>query len=431
MPADSFDFVARRYDTGEIVRMAVAGGRIENVWATPSPPLALPTSQTGEGLREAPWVAPGLVDIQVNGFGGQEFSSLELTPDGVAKIVRRHFAFGVTHLCPTLTTQSFEVMRHGVATIGAACDRWPDVAQAVTGIHLEGPYFSAEEGPRGAHPAEHCRRPSWPEFDALQTASGDRVRLLTMSPEFDEAPEFIARATASGVVVAIGHTGASGAQIRAAVDAGARLSTHLGNGAHRTLRRHPNYIWDQLAEDRLWASLIVDGHHLPAEVVKTFLRAKTTARSLLVSDMSGLAGLPPGRYTSSGCQLEILADGRLVIAGQDQLLAGANLPIGVGVANVMRFAGLDLATAFDMASRAPTLLLRMTPGTLEAGQAADLVLFDLPEDLCGAAARAAAVSAVAEREPEGGGPMPPWNTSSGLRVRATMLAGKVVYGDLG
>ena len=94
-----------------------------------------------------------------------------------------------------------------------------------------------------------------------------------------------------GVVAAIGHTGATSIEIRAAVDAGARLSTHLGNGAHRLLRRHPNYLWDQLAEDRLWASLIVDGHHLPPEVVKTFVRAKTPERIILVSDVSGLAGL--------------------------------------------------------------------------------------------------------------------------------------------
>ncbi len=328
-----------------------------------------------------PWVAPGLVDVQINGYGGQEFSSLELTPERVAEIVRRHFSFGVTRVCPTLTTQNHQVMRHGVATIAAACERWPDVARGVTGIHLEGPYFSVEEGPRGAHPAEHCRPPDLAEFEAWQGASGGRVRLLTMSPEFADAPQFIAQVVAGGVVVAIGHTGASGAQIRAAVDAGARLSTHLGNGAHRMLRRHPNYIWDQLAEDRLFASLIVDGHHLPPEVVQTIIRAKSASRCLLVSDVSGLAGLPAGRYSSSGCELEILADGRLVIAGQDQLLAGASLPIGVGVANVMRFVSLDLATAIDMASRTPAQLLGLRSGELQVGHPADLILFDLPDDL--------------------------------------------------
>jgi N-acetylglucosamine-6-phosphate deacetylase len=245
----------------------------------------------------------------------------------------------------------------------------------VWGIHLEGPYFSKEDGARGAHPVEHCRRPDWDEFQRLQEAAGGLIAILTMSPEFDDAPEFISRATAAGVTIAIGHTGANSAQIKAAVDAGARLSTHLGNGAHRILRRHPNYLWDQMAEDRLVASLIVDGHHLPPEVVKSIVRAKTPERCILVSDVSGLAGLPAGRYTSSGCELEILTDGRLVIAGQDQLLAGASLPIGTGVANVMRFAGVDLRTAVDMASLHPARLLRRTCGGLRPGDPADLVLF--------------------------------------------------------
>jgi N-acetylglucosamine-6-phosphate deacetylase len=385
-------FLARRFDTGTLANVSLAGGRVARV--TPLPSCDQPTG-------DVPWVAPGFVDVQVNGFDGQEFSSQELTAESVAKIVRRHFEFGVTGICPTLTTQSFACLAHGMQAIDQACRVYTDVGRAVLGIHLEGPYFSTEDGPRGAHPKEHCRRPDWDEFQRLQAAAGGRICILTMSPEFDESAEFIARVTASGVVVAIGHTGADSAHIRAAVDAGARLSTHLGNGAHRMLRRHPNYLWDQMAEDRLIASLIVDGHHLPAEVVKSLVRAKTPSRCILVSDVSGLAGLPAGRYTSSGCELEILADGRLVIAGQDQLLAGASLPIGVGVASVMRFAGVDLATAIDMASTGPARLLGRTAGGLRPGDAADLVLFRLLGD---------------DRER--------------LEVVATIAAGEVVYGDV-
>jgi len=397
-------FLARRYDTHELAVVEIHGERILRVRSAASQQAT---------TSPVPWVAPGLVDIQVNGYGGQEFSSLELTPERVATIVRRHFAFGVTQLCPTLTTQSFEMLAHGMRAIDAACQSWPDVERAVAGIHLEGPYFSTEDGPRGAHPKEHCRRPDWEEFQRLQEAAGGRIVVLTMSPEFDESAEFIAHVVASGVTVAIGHTGADGAHVRAAVEAGAGLSTHLGNGAHRMLRRHPNYIWDQLAEDRLTASLIVDGHHLPPEVVKTFVRAKTPARCVLVSDVSGLAGLPAGRYTSSGCELEILPDGRLVIAGQDQLLAGASLPIGVGVANVMRFAGVDLKTAVDMASRQPAELVRTRTGGLCPGDWADLVLFDLPEDLAGA-------TAIPSND----------RTNAGLTIRATIAAGRVVSGEV-
>jgi N-acetylglucosamine-6-phosphate deacetylase len=181
------------------------------------------------------------------------------------------------------------------------------------------------------------------------------------------------------------------------------MSTHLGNGSHPTIRRHPNYIWDQLAEDRLVASIIADGHHLPPEVVKTIVRAKTPARTILVSDESGLAGLPPGRYECSGCELEILVDGRLVIAGQDQLLAGASRPIGDGVATVMRFAGVDLATAVEMATRNPLLLLGRHAGGLRPGDPADLVLFDLATDAAGCAEK--------------------------LTVRATIADGHAVFGQ--
>ena len=286
-------------------------------------------------------------------------------------------------------------------TIAAACRQSAAVAHAMPGIHLEGPYIASEEGPRGAHPLAHCRPPDADEFDRFQEAADGRIRILTLSPEYPAAAAFIARVVQKGVVVAIGHTAANSAQIRAAVDAGASLSTHLGNGAHRTLRRHPNYLWDQMAEDRLQAGLIVDGHHLPPEVVQSLVRAKTPERCILVSDLSGLAGLPAGRYATQLCDLEILADGRLVIAGQDQLLAGASQPLGVGVANVMRFAGVDLATAVQMASHHPARLLGMAENSLRPGDPADMTLFRL--------------------EPARSGQI------GGLDVRATLAGGRLLF----
>lgn len=366
--------LARRYDNAQPVRIQLEAGRIQSVAATQLSPRE---------AQDCPWIAPGLIDLQVNGYDGQEFSSQDLTGEKVARIVRRHYEFGVTGICPTLTTNGFVPLERGMRAIATSCEEDRCIGRRVLGIHLEGPYMSREDGPRGAHPLEHCRRPDWDEFRRLQDAAGGRIVILTMSVEFEESPEFIALATASGVVVSIGHTAANGEQIQAAVDAGAKLSTHLGNGAHRTLRRHPNYLWDQMAEDRLMASIIADGHHLPPEVVKTIVRAKTPARTILVSDESGLAGLPPGRYPSSGCELEILPDGRLVIAGQDQLLAGASKPIGDGIVNVMRFAEVDLATAVEMATRNPLLLLDRPPGGLRPGDAANLVIFDLATDPAG------------------------------------------------
>jgi N-acetylglucosamine-6-phosphate deacetylase len=358
----------RHYRTGRAVQLDLAEGRISSVHE-----LALDPAESST----LPWLSPGFVDVQSNGYGGQEFSALDLTPDKVAEITTAQAAFGVTQYCPTVTTASRETITHALGTIVGACRRWPEVDYAVAGIHVEGPYLSPEDGPRGAHPLEHCRPPDWEEFCTFQDAAQGRIRIVTLAVEYAQSVAFIERAVASGVVVAIGHTSADSRQIRAAVDAGASLSTHLGNGAHRALRRHPNYLWDQLAEDRLTASLIVDGHHLPPEVVQTFVRAKTPQRCILVSDLSGLAGLPPGRYATALCDLEILADGRLVIAGQDQLLAGASAPIGQGVVNVMRFAGVDLATAVDMASNRPAQLLGRPAHDLQPDDAANLTLFDI------------------------------------------------------
>jgi N-acetylglucosamine-6-phosphate deacetylase len=362
--------VGRRYDTGQPVRITAAGGKIDRL----EPLLAAEAAH-----HHLPWLAPGFVDVQVNGYGGQAFNDPRLTPEMVFQVSCAMDGGGVTTYLPTAVTDSREVFSHALAVYAEACETMPEVAARAPFFHLEGPYISREDGPRGAHPLAHVRPPDWDEFRRLQDAAGGRIRILTMSPEYDAAPDFIRRASASGVVVAIGHTAADSDQIRAAVDAGARFSTHLGNGAHGQIRRHPNYIWDQLAEDRLWASLIVDGHHLPPAVVKSFVRAKTPQRCLLVSDITAMAGMPPGLYTQTGIgDVEVLEDGKLVVAGQRQYLAGAALPMGVGVANVMRFAGVDLVTAIEMASIRPAELIEQTPVRLEAGSVADLVLFDLP-----------------------------------------------------
>lgn len=362
------ELVGRRYDTGAVVRLSIQGETIRAVTPVSGP----------EAQRESlPWLAPGLVDLQVNGYGGRELTDAQLTQDSVRSISLAMDQDGVTGYCPTVTTQSFEVQRHALATIAKACDEDQEVASRVVGIHLEGPYIAAEDGPRGAHPRAHCRPPDWDEWQRLQESARGRIRLITLSPEYDNSVRFIERLVEEGVLVAIGHTAAQPDQIRAAVAAGARMSTHLGNGAHGQIRRHPNYIWEQLAADDLCASLIADGHHLPPSVVKSFVRAKTPARCVLVSDITGLGGMPAGRYSTPLGDVEVLDDGRLVVAGQRQLLAGAALPVTYGVANVMRYAGVSLDEAITMASIRPAQLIGIAPARLEAGSRADLILFDV------------------------------------------------------
>jgi N-acetylglucosamine-6-phosphate deacetylase len=251
-------------------------------------------------------------------------------------------------------------------------------AHAIDGFHVEGPHISAEDGPRGAHPAASVRPPSIDEFRRWQEAADGGVRLVTLSPEWPEAIRYIEAITADGVVAAIGHTQATESQIEDAVKAGATLSTHLGNGAHMMLRRHPNYIWTQLAEDRLMADFIVDGIHLDRSFLKVALRAKGISRSVLVTDASAPAGAAPGRYRLGAQEVDHTPDGRVVLAGTDRL-AGSALSMDRGVWNLMDLAGLSLADAVAMATvnaAAAGGVPRRTAG-LAAGDRADVVRFTI------------------------------------------------------
>jgi N-acetylglucosamine-6-phosphate deacetylase len=362
------EIVGRRYDTGEAVRVEIADNQIGAV-----APLTTPAG-------DLPWLAPGFIDLQVNGYLGVGFNDANLTTTGVEQVCQHMARFGVTRFLPTCTTDGAEQLSYSLHTLAAACEQSPRVRQAVPGIHLEGPYISPEDGPRGAHPRQHVRPPDWEEFQRLQDSAQGMIRLVTLSPEYAESPRFIERAVAAGVVVSLGHTKANTQQIADAVSAGAQLSTHLGNGAHPLIRRHPNYIWDQLADDRLSASLIVDGHHLPPAVVKVMVRAKSPEKCVLVSDVTNLGGMPVGEYSTSLGNVEILPDGRLVGAGQRELLAGASQPITVNIAKVMEFTGVTLKTAVDMATFHPGRLLGWPVPFLTPGDEAALVVFDLAAD---------------------------------------------------
>lgn len=365
------EIVGRWYETGSAVRLRVEGDRVAGVDEVET------YAEPGE---ELPWIAPGFIDMQINGYRGQEFSSDKLTLERIGEIVDATAPMGVTQFLPTLTTHTLDTLSFGLRLIDEACRQDRGTESRVVGIHLEGPFLSTQDGPRGAHPLSNCRRPDWDEFCRLQEAAGGRIRVHTVSPEYEEAFEFIRKVADSGVIVSLGHTAATPDQIHRAADAGATMSTHLGNGSHAMLPRHQNYLWAQMAEDRLTAGVIADGHHLPPDLVKSLVRAKEPGRCVLVSDLSGYAGLAPGIYQTELCELEILPTGKVVVAGQQEVLAGASLPIGVGVANVINFAGVTLPTAIDMASRRPAELLGLEAVRAKVGSRADFVLFQLREE---------------------------------------------------
>jgi len=325
--------------------------------------------------RSDSYLAPGWIDLQVNGFAGVDYNRPGISHEEVERSVEALLATGVTRFYPTVITASAPDMEGALRNLARAKESIRNGA-AIEGFHVEGPHISPEDGPRGAHPRPWVRPPDIDEFHRWQDATGGRVRIVTLSPEWPGAPAYIEKITAEGVVASIGHTKATAEQIADAVAAGATLSTHLGNGAHGMIRRHPNYIWDQLAEDRLMADFIVDGIHLGASFLRVALRAKGIERAVLVTDAATPAGAQPGLYRMGEQAVELTENRRVVLAGTDRL-AGSALSMDRGVGNLMSLAGLPLADAVRMATINPAKAGKVAGRErgLAPGDRADMIEF--------------------------------------------------------
>ncbi|MGB6302821.1 MAG: amidohydrolase family protein [Acidobacteriaceae bacterium] len=348
--------------TGNVLEVILENGCIRAI--IPSP------------IEEAPWLSPGFIDLQVNGYLGSDANADDVDADVILSLTKKMLALGVTTFLPTVITASEEKIIHALQAITEARRTSPTVAHAIPFVHVEGPFISPNDGPRGAHDREHVRPANLAEFDRWQAACDGLVGMVTVSPHDEAALGLISALADRGVVVAIGHSHATPAQIHAAADAGATLSTHLGNGLGSPLPRHPNLLWAQLADDRLAATFIADGHHLPTDTLKSMLRAKTISRSILVSDVVSLGGLPVGIYQADvGGAVEVTADGRVISASGGNFLAGAYRTLPVGIAHAASIDGVSLGGAIQMATENPGHFVGRN-GTLHIGAHADLVLFD-------------------------------------------------------
>ncbi|MDT0677188.1 N-acetylglucosamine-6-phosphate deacetylase [Autumnicola musiva] len=323
------------------------------------------------------FIAPGLVDLQINGYKGFNFNRKELKESDVIAVTHLIWEQGVTTYFPTIVTNSDENILASLEVIATTCENNRTINKSIGGIHLEGPFLSEEDGPRGAHPLKYIKAPDWKLFCKWQEAAGGRIRIITLTPEWPGSIDFIKRCVRSGVTVSIGHTSANSEQIQEAIDAGASMSTHLGNAAHLLLPRHPNYIWDQLAADDLWSTIIADGFHLPQSVLKVFLKVKPE-KCLLVSDATNFAGLEPGSYTSHiGGEVELNEAGRLYIRDNPKLLAGSAQSLLWCVNHLVNSGITSLENALEMASVKPMEALSVTaPNRIEKGKSADLILFE-------------------------------------------------------
>ena len=330
-------------------------------------------------LSDPPFVAPGWIDLQVNGFAGVDYSSPEASHEDIARSLRALHATGVTRLFATVITGPKDRIAASLRNLAVARESFPE-GESIEGIHLEGPYISPEDGPRGAHPRRWVRPPDLDEFERFQDSARGLIKLVTLAPEWPEAPHFIETLAGRGVVVSIGHTAATSEEIAAAVSAGATMSTHLGNAAHDALPRRSNYIWAQLAQDRLAAGFIVDGLHLDNEFLRVALRAKGIERSVLVTDAVAPAGCTPGRYRLGEVEVELTADDRVLLLDHSRL-AGSVLRMDRGIGNLMQLAGLSLREAVTMATRNPARAGRIAGRHkgLIPGERADIVQFRLDE----------------------------------------------------
>lgn len=321
------------------------------------------------------WIAPGFIDLQVNGFAGVDYNSPDATDEQIAKSLLAIFSTGVTRFFPTVITGPPERMLAALKNLHQARATLQN-GEAMEAFHVEGPHISPQDGPRGAHPSAWVRPPDLDEFQRWQEATEGNIRLVTLSPEWPGATGYIEALRGQGVVTSIGHTSATTAQIADAVRAGATLSTHLGNGAHPVLPKTANYIWDQLAEPRLASSLIVDGHHLPKSFLQTAIRAKGTDRCILVTDAVAPAMCPAGDYMLGEVPVERKDDGRVVLRGGSRL-AGSSLQMDQAIGNIVRSTAVSLAEAVVMATTNAARVGRISGRQrgLQRGERSDLVLF--------------------------------------------------------
>ena len=321
------------------------------------------------------YVAPGWIDLQVNGYAAVDYNSPSTPHEEIARSIMVLAETGTTRFFPTVITNAAGEMLGSIRNLTRAKNSLPD-GDAMEAIHVEGPHICPDDGPRGAHPKKHVRPPDLDEYRRWQDAGEGNIRLITLSPEWPGATRYIETIVSEGVVASIGHTNSTPEQIEAAVCAGATKSTHIGNGAHSLLQRHPNYIWEQLAEDRLSAGFIADGIHLGAAFLKAALRAKTINRAVLVTDAAMPAMAAPGLYRLGEVDVEHTADGRVVLAGGTRL-AGSALRMDRAVENVQKMAGISLVEAIAMATRNAARVGRISGRQrgLLPGERADFVQF--------------------------------------------------------
>ena len=299
----------------------------------------------------------GLVDLQVNGFAGVDFNTPGITAQTLQKALETMLASGVTTCLPTLITASEEHLKSCFRDLENSRQSCQLAKMMIAGYHLEGPFISPHHGFSGCHPVEAIGDVDQEMFLRLQETAGGRICLVTLAPEVNGAIPFIEYLVTQGVIVAIGHTAAGPEKIREAVEAGAMLSTHLGNGTLAELPKNNNPIIAQLSEDKLCASFIADGYHLSPDVLKVYLRAKESKRTILITDATAGAAAEPGIYQLGDLEL-FLESEPVMYNKKTSRPTGSAVTLDQCVRNVMQWYKVPLDEAVTWAGFNPMQLLK-------------------------------------------------------------------------
>jgi N-acetylglucosamine-6-phosphate deacetylase len=352
------------------VRVDLDGGRIRAV---------VPASAASGVDHRFPdaTLAPGLVDLQVNGAQGVDYADSD--PQARRRATEFHLRAGTTCLLPTLISAPLDALCAALRRLADDVRSQPVLA----GIHLEGPFLAAAKA--GAHDPRWLCDPDPGALARLVEAGGGALRLLTLAPERPGALSAIEELTRLGVRVAAGHTSAGLACMRRALDRGLSLLTHIGNASDWPTRRfdaelgyrgsEPGPVGAFLVDRRLRAAAILDGHHLHPELVRALVELRGRDALALVSDAAPFAGLPPGEYERWGMRARVHPGGFATVG---EGLAGSTEPLVTGVRVAVERAGLSLVDALHMASTVPARLLALGPrkGSLSPGADADLLVLD-------------------------------------------------------
>ena len=298
----------------------------------------------------------GLTDLQVNGYAGIDFNDTGLSAAALDHALAAMRRSNVTTCLPTLITADEATLRARLLALDAAVAASRLGPSMVPGFHLEGPFLNPAPGYAGCHDPLAMVPPDPALLQRLTANLRRPILLLTLAPERPGALDVVAWARRNGMVVAMGHTAASHAATAAAVQAGVTLSTHLGNALPQPQPKFLNPLMAQLAADGLSASVIADGIHVPPDALKVMVRAKTAARTILVTDATAAAAAEPGLYPFAGMTIEHTADGSVRLPGT-ATLAGSALCLDQAVRNVMAWGLADAAAALAMASTQPNALL--------------------------------------------------------------------------